>query len=153
MAEISTGLVMWRLHHQVLEFFLVHPGGPFYVKKNEGVWSIPKGVPEKGEDLLAAAQREFFEETGIQPQPPFQELGHIRQKSGKIVHAWSFRGEWDPASGIISNTFELEWPPRSGKRIAVPEIDRAEWMTLEAAVKMINPAQVPLLEQVKSNVR
>jgi predicted NUDIX family NTP pyrophosphohydrolase len=150
MPEFSTGLLMCRKRNDVLEYFLVHPGGPFYVKKNEGVWSIPKGIPEAGEDLLIGAQREFFEETGIQSQPPFHALQPVKLKSGKKVHAWTFLGEWDPADGITSNTFELEWPPRSGKRIAVPEVDRAEWMTFNEAIKMINPAQIPLLENARA---
>ena len=150
MPALSTGLLMCRKRNDVVEYFLVHPGGPFYAKKNEGAWSIPKGLVEEGEDLLVAARREFFEETGIQSQPPFHELGHLKLKSGKIVHAWSFSGEWDPAHGITSNTFELEWPPRSGKRISVPEVDRAEWMTFDQATRMINPAQIPFLERAKA---
>lgn len=140
---------MFRKRDSALEFFLVHPGGPFYAKKNEGVWSIPKGLPEENEDLLAAAQREFFEETGLTATPPFYALGTARQKSGKIIHAWSFAGDWDPAQGIQCNTFDLEWPPRSGKFIKIPEVDRAEWMTFEKASAMINPGQIPFLERVK----
>lgn len=145
MAGISAGLLMCRDRHGLREFFLVHPGGPFFAKKNEGVWSIPKGIPEKGEDLLEAAKREFFEETGIAPVPPFYSLGSIRQKGGKVVHAWCFAGEWSPDTGITCNTFPLEWPPRSGKYIDIPEVDRAGWMDYDKAAVMINPAQVPLL--------
>lgn len=149
MPPIAAGLLMFRKRDSALEFFLVHPGGPFYAKKNEGVWSIPKGIPEENEDLLVAAQREFFEETGLRATPPFHALGTARQKSGKIIHAWSFAGDWDPAQGIQCNTFDLEWPPRSGKFIKVPEVDRAEWMTFEKAISMINPGQISFLERVK----
>lgn len=149
MPELSAGLLMYRKKNDTTEYFLVHPGGPFFAKKNAGAWSIPKGVPEKDEDLLVAAQREFFEETGITPQGPFQSLGFAKQKSGKLVHAWLFRGDWDPAQGIVCNTFELQWPPRSGKYIQVPEVDRAEWMTFDHAVTMINPGQIPLLERAR----
>lgn len=149
MANIAAGLLMYRKKKGELEFFLVHPGGPFYVKKNEGVWSIPKGQPEDGEDLLQTAQREFFEETGIKPSPPFQPLGSVKLKSGKIVHAWAFRGDWNPDQGIISNIFKIEWPPASKKFIDIPEVDRAEWMTLDKAVKMIHPVQVPFLRKAK----
>ena len=149
MAIVAAGLLMYRKKNNKLEFFLVHPGGPFYVKKNEGVWSIPKGLPENNEDLLQTGQREFFEETGIQPKAPFHPLGSVKQKSGKIVHAWAFEGEWDPVQGIVSNIFKIEWPPRSKKFIDIPEVDRAEWMTYDQAVKMIHPHQLPFLTKVK----
>ncbi|HYG17766.1 MAG TPA: NUDIX domain-containing protein [Ohtaekwangia sp.] len=147
MRAISAGLLMCRLHHGVREYFLVHPGGPFFARKNEGVWSIPKGIPEKNEDLLEAAKREFFEETGITPVPPFYSLGTAQQKGGKLVHAWCFTGEWEPETGITCNTFPLEWPPRSGKYRDVPEVDKAEWMARDKAVLMINPAQIPFLSR------
>jgi predicted NUDIX family NTP pyrophosphohydrolase len=148
MQNISTGLLMYRRQKDnTLEFFLVHPGGPFYVNKNEGVWSIPKGIPNENEDLLAAAQREFKEETGIRPSGPFVPLDSIKQKAGKIVHAWMFAGEWNASDGIICNTFKLEWPPRSGKFQEYPEQDRAEWMDYVTAVKHINPAQVAFLDK------
>ncbi|RAW01409.1 NUDIX domain-containing protein [Pseudochryseolinea flava] len=147
MPELSAGLVMCRKVNGALEFFLVHPGGPFYAKKNEGVWSIPKGMPDNGEALLDAALREFEEETGIVPHKPFKALKPVRMKSGKVVHAWTFLGKWDPAAGIVCNTFELEWPPHSGKKINVPENDRAGWFSLEKAKEMIRPAQIPLLEE------
>jgi len=140
---------MCRLAKSEIEFFLVHPGGPYYVKKNEGVWSIPKGEPEKDEALLRTAQREFFEETGIQPTDPFHELGTITQKSGKVVHAWSFVGAWNPADGIISNIFKIEWPPSSKKFIDIPEVDRAEWMPFDKASSMIHPQQRPFLSRAK----
>lgn len=149
MANIAAGLLMYRKKKGELEFFLVHPGGPFYVKKNDGVWSIPKGQPEDGEDLLQTAQREFFEETGIKPSPPFQPLGSVKLKSGKIVHAWAFKGDWNLDQGIISNIFKIEWPPASKKFIDIPEVDRAEWMTFDKAVRLIHPVQVPLLSKAK----
>lgn len=149
MATIAAGLLMCRTADDELQFFLVHPGGPFYVKKNEGVWSIPKGLPEDNEDILETAQREFFEETGIKPKGPYYPLGTVKQKSGKIVHAWAFRGEWTSDQGIMSNIFKIEWPPRSKKFIDVPEVDRAEWMPYDQACKMIHPHQVPFLTKAK----
>jgi predicted NUDIX family NTP pyrophosphohydrolase len=146
----SAGLLMCRLNDGVREFFLVHPGGPFYKNRDKGVWSIPKGLPEQGEEFLSTAQREFFEETGIRPEPPFYELGTIKQKSGKVVHAWTFEGAWDPATGIHCNTFPVEWPPRSGKTMTFPEVDKARWMDFDEAAKMILPAQRPFLERGKA---
>jgi predicted NUDIX family NTP pyrophosphohydrolase len=143
----SAGLLMCRMTPNGLEYFLVHPGGPFYVKKNEGVWSIPKGVPNDDEEMLDTARREFLEETGIAPTPPFHSMGTTKNKSGKIIHAWTFEGTWDPSKGITCNTFSLEWPPKSKKFIDVPENDRAEWMPLEKARRMINPAQIVFLER------
>jgi predicted NUDIX family NTP pyrophosphohydrolase len=149
MPKIAAGLLMCQMQKNELQFFLVHPGGPFYVKKNEGVWSIPKGEPETDEEILKTAQREFFEETGLQPSGPFHELGTITQKSGKVVHAWSFLGTWNPADGIVSNIFKIEWPPSSKKFIAVPEVDRAEWMTFDQASQMIHPQQRPFLTRAR----
>jgi predicted NUDIX family NTP pyrophosphohydrolase len=149
MAVLSAGLVMCRFRGKELQFFLVHPGGPLYAKKNDGVWSIPKGIPDEQEDLLLAAQREFTEETGLDPVPPFHSLGTVKLKSGKVIHAWAFFGEWKESAGIKSNYFDFEWPPRSGKKISIPEADRGEWMTMEKAKAMINPNQIPLLERAK----
>lgn len=132
-----------------LQYFLVHPGGPFYAKKNEGVWSIPKGLPENNEELLDTAQREFYEETGIKPTPPFHALGTAKLKSGKVIHAWCFEGEWDPKQYIISNIFNIEWPPASKKFVDFPEVDRAEWMTYDQAIKMIHPHQVSFLTKAR----
>ena len=141
----SAGLLLYRLTCKTPEFFLVHPGGPFFSKKNEGVWSIPKGIPEEDEQLMDTAQREFFEETGITPIPPYHSLGTIKQKSGKVVHAWTFIGGWDPSDGIVSNMCQVEWPPRSKKMIDIPEIDRADWVDLTTARQLINVAQIPFL--------
>ena len=150
MPVLTAGLLMCRKTKDELEFFLVHPGGPFYAKKNEGVWSIPKGIADPNEKLEDAAEREFFEETGIKPHPPYFPLVSVKMKSGKIIHAWSFFGEWDETQPIVSNTFDLEWPPKSRKFVATPEVDRAEWMTFEKASRMINPNQLPFLERARS---
>jgi predicted NUDIX family NTP pyrophosphohydrolase len=148
-ANVAAGLLMCRWSNEELEYFLVHPGGPFFKNKDLGVWSIPKGLPEKDEDLLTTAQREFNEETGLTAAPPYYPLEVIKQKGGKIVHAWAFEGEWDPASGITCNSFKVEWPPKSGKFLEFPEQDSAAWMNYEQASKHINPGQLPFLKQAK----
>ena len=127
---------------------LVHPGGPFWARRDEGAWSIPKGEYDTSEDALVAARREFEEELGTAaPEGSVEDLGEIRQKGGKRVRAFALEGDLD-ATEITSNTFELEWPPRSGRMISVPEVDRAEWFTLGEAGKKINPAQAELLERL-----
>jgi len=155
MPNVAAGLLMFRKRNDKLEFFLVHPGGPFYATKKEGVWSMPKGIPEKEEELLQTAQREFFEETGIKPHGPFHPLGSTKLKSGKIVHAWAFEGEWDPATGITSNFIKIAWPPSSKKFMDILEVDKAEWVTLDKALKMIHPAQAAFLAEAEKlfNVR
>jgi predicted NUDIX family NTP pyrophosphohydrolase len=145
MLQQSAGLLMYRKLNDELEFFLVHPGGPFWSKKNEGAWSIPKGLAESNEELLNAATREFKEETGIDPTGPYHVLGSVKLKSGKIIHAWAFAGEWNPSQGITSNHIQIEWPPRSKKFISIPEADKGEWMSFEKASVMINAGQHPLL--------
>ncbi|HYF68344.1 MAG TPA: NUDIX domain-containing protein [Ohtaekwangia sp.] len=150
----SAGLLMCRLVNDEIQYFLIHPGGPYYTRKNEGVWSIPKGLPEENEketDLLVTAQREFFEETGIAPSGTFYDLGTSKTKAGKIIHAWSFLGSWNEHDGIKSNTFELEWPPRSGRKIQVPEADRGAWVTYHDACKLINVNQVCFLDRAKQH--
>jgi len=142
---------MYRRVAGTLQFLLVHPGGPFWKNKDAGAWSIPKGEVEETEDPFSAARREFEEELGIQPVGNFRELQSIKQKSGKIVHAWGFEGDCDPTR-IKSNTFTIEWPPRSGKMTAFPEVDRAEFFGLEEARMKINPAQIPFLEEVVRSV-
>jgi predicted NUDIX family NTP pyrophosphohydrolase len=149
MPQQSAGLLMYRTLNNQPEFFLVHPGGPYWVKKNEGAWSIPKGLTESAEDPLDAAMREFKEETGIKPTGPFHSLGSVKLKSGKIIYAWAFAGEWDPKQGITSNHIQVEWPPRSKKFISIPEADKAEWMSFETASVMINTGQLPLLDRVR----
>ncbi len=147
MPRISAGLLMYRTTPGGLEVFLVHPGGPYFKNKDHGSWTIPKGEPEPEEDLLAAAQREFREETGLLPSGPFLPLTAIKQAGGKVVQAWAFAGDCDPQA-IVSNTFSLEWPPKSGRLAEFPEIDRAEFFDLEAARLKINPAQRPLLDEL-----
>ena len=146
--KISAGLLMYRMREGQLEVFLAHPGGPLFKNKDEGHWSIPKGEIEPGEDLLAAAIREFEEETGLEPRGDFIELGAIQQKGGKIVHAWAFPGEWDEARLLQSNTFELEWPPRSGKIQRFPEIDRAGFFSIPQARQKLKEAQHPFLDRL-----
>jgi len=143
----SAGLVIYRVRDNELEFLLVHPGGPLWQNKDAGIWSIPKGEIHPGEDGLEAAKREFEEELGVQAQGAFVKLTPITQKSGKIVHAWGFAGDCDP-SQIRSNTFSMEWPPRSGRTGTFPEVDRAAFFNLEQAKGRINPAQVALLEEL-----
>ncbi len=150
--QLSAGLLMYRIRESSLEVFLVHPGGPYFARKDDGYWSIPKGLVEGEEDLLEAAQREFEEETGIQPAGPFIPLGSVKQRSGKVVHAWAFRGDWDSAQGLRSNTFQIEWPPRSGKRRTFPEIDRASFFSpADAAVKM-HAEQAEFLDRLKGEL-
>lgn len=138
---------MYRTEDDELEFLLVHPGGPYFAKKDEGVWSIPKGEPDTNEDLLVTAQREFQEETSVDPTGPFIPLKPIKQKGGKIVHAWAFEGDCDP-SAIKSNNFKMEWPPKSGQQTEFPEVDRAEFFDVEVAKQKINPAQIGLLDEL-----
>src|SRR5687767_12795235 len=126
MPKLSAGLLMFRRRQGVIEVFLVHPGGPFWAKKDLGAWTLPKGEYTESEDPLDAAKREFEEETGIQPNGEFIPLGQIRQTGGKIASAWAFEGDCDP-SKIRSNLFSMEWPPRSGRMQEFPEIDRGEW--------------------------
>lgn len=130
-----------------LEVFLVHPGGPFWRNKDLGAWVIPRGNIESGEDLLPAAIREFMEETGVQPHEPYTSLGEIRHRSGKIVHAWAFAGTCEPKS-IKSNTFEIEWPPKSGKVAQFPEVDRADFFDIVQAKQKILPAEEPFLSRL-----
>jgi predicted NUDIX family NTP pyrophosphohydrolase len=141
----SAGLLMYRKHKDEVEVFLVHPGGPFWAKKDRGAWTIPKGEYEADEEPHAAARREFKEETGFGVTGIFVELGSIRQKSGKIVVAWAVEGDCDPAQ-LTSNTCEIEWPPRSGKRLEIPEIDRGSWFSVNDARTYIRPEQIPFLE-------
>lgn len=140
MPVVSAGLVLFRRRPGGLEVLLVHPGGPYYDKKDQGVWSIPKGEVEPGEDLLATAQREFFEETGFRPQGPYLPLGGVKYRNHKIVHAWAFEGDCSPEE-MVSGAFDLEWPPHSGVVREFPEADRAAFFSLPAAREAIMPAQ------------
>lgn len=131
-----------------IEVLLAHPGGPLFAKKDDGHWTVPKGEYADDEDALEAARREFNEETGLTSSPPFIDLGEIKQKGGKLVRAWAFEGDCDPAT-IVSNTFEMEWPPKSGKRQSFPEVDRCAFFTLAQARDKIKPSQVPLLDALE----
>ena len=144
MAKQSAGLMMFRRAGGVLEVLLAHPGGPFWQSRDDGAWTIPKGGIHSGEAPLESAMREFKEETGFDPVPPFIPLGHVIQRSGKIVHAWAFEGDCDP-SLLVSMETAAEWPPGSGVRITIPEIDRAEFFTIERATAALNPAQAALV--------
>ncbi len=128
--------------------FLAHPGGPFWRNRDAGSWTIPKGVPEPGEDDLAAACREFEEETGVYPVGPFVALGAVRQKAGKLVHAWAWEGDADPAR-VTSNTMKTEWPRGSGRWITFPEVDRCAWFDPRVAREKINPAQAELIDRLE----
>ena len=147
MPKPSAGLLLYRRSAGALELFLVHPGGPFWAKKDLGAWSIPKGELEPDEDPLAAACRETTEETGYVARPPFVALAPVRQKSGKVVHAWLAEASDFDAAAIQSNTFELEWPPRSGRTATFPEVDRAGWFSADEARARILPGQLPLVEE------
>lgn len=148
MSKISAGVIMYRFRDGKLQVLLVHPGGPFWKNKDDGAWTIPKGEAASSEELLATALREFTEETGLVPRPPYTPLSPVRQRAGKLVHAWAFEGDCDP-SAIRSNTFELEWPPHSGKLVEFPEVDRAEFFDLAAARIKINPSQAKLLDELE----
>ena len=134
-----------------LEFFLAHPGGPFWANREEGAWTIPKGGVEAGEEILAAALREFREETGITATGPYISLGSIRQRAGKVVHAWAWEGDADPST-IVSNTMTTEWPRGSGRSITYPEVDRCEWFSASAARGKINAAQGELLTRLEQTL-
>lgn len=148
--RVSAGVLLYRRRDGRLEVLLAHPGGPFFERRDLGEWSIPKGEPDADEALEAAAQREFQEETGhAVPGGPRLELSTITQKGGKVVHAWAVEGDLDPASAR-SVTFELEWPPRSGRRASFPEVDRVEWFSLGEARRRIKATQIPLLDRLEA---
>ena len=148
MSSVSAGLLLYRVNDGKLQVLLAHPGGPFFKNKEEGAWTIPKGEIEPGEDLLEAAKREFEEETGVTPTGPFTALTPIQQKGGKIVHAWAFKGDCDPCA-IVSNKFSIEWPPRSGRLMDFPEIDRAEFYDVAVASRKIKAAQTALIDELQ----
>ncbi len=148
MPRRSAGLLVHRERSGEREVLLVHPGGPMWAKRDAGAWSIPKGEYDSSEDPLAAAKREFEEELGTAaPDGPVKDLGEIKQKSGKIVSAWAVAGDLD-VTEITSNTVEVQWPPRSGKMLEIPEVDRAEWFAIHEAREKINPAQAELLDRL-----
>jgi predicted NUDIX family NTP pyrophosphohydrolase len=148
MAKISAGLVLYRRRAGGIEIFLVHPGGPFWAKKDAGAWSIPKGEAAPGEDLLVRARTEFAEETGFTAEGEFRPLVPVKQAGGKTVHAWAVEGDCD-AGAIRSNSFTMEWPPRSGQMREFPEVDRAGWFTLAAAREKIIAGQIGLLNELE----
>ncbi|MEO6722781.1 MAG: NUDIX domain-containing protein [Ferruginibacter sp.] len=147
----SAGILLYRLSGKTPEFFLVHPGGPFWKNKDAGAWSVPKGEFTDDEDPLEAAKREFEEETGMKCTGKFIALDAIKQKSGKIVLAWALEKDIDPTL-IKSNTFKLEWPPKSGNMLDVPEIDKGGWFSLNEATQKINPSQAAFLDQLISKL-
>ena len=151
MPKQSAGLLVYRLRDKSLEVFLVHPGGPFWAKKDAGAWSIPKGEFAPDEDALSAAQREFTEETGIVLNGPFAALGTVRQSSGKTIYAFVTEADIDPAK-IVSNTFRMEWPPRSGQFAEFPEVDRAAWFPIEMAAEKMNQGQLELLARLRATL-
>jgi predicted NUDIX family NTP pyrophosphohydrolase len=147
MAKRSAGLLMYRLRNHDLEVFLVHPGGPFWAKKDMGAWSISKGEYVDGEDPLEAAKREFQEETGFAAQGTFLELGTVQQSGGKFVVAWAFEGDCDPGE-LVSNRCQIEWPPRSGRMLEIPEVDRGGWFSIAGARERILKSQAPFLDRL-----
>lgn len=153
MPKRSAGLVMFTFKEDKLKVLLVHPGGPFFTKKDNGYWGIPKGLIENNENILDAAIREFEEETGIKPDGEYISLGEIKQNSGKIVHAWAIEVKDDSLSNFNSNTFELEWPPGSGRKQNFPEVDKCEFFTLEDIEKKITPSQIPLINNLKAHLK
>lgn len=153
MPKRSAGLVMFTFKEDKLKILLVHPGGPFFTKKDNGYWGIPKGLIENNENILDAAIREFEEETGIKPDGKYIPLGEIKQNSGKFVHAWAIEVKDDSLSNFKSNTFELEWPPNSGKKQSFPEVDKCEFFTLDDLEKKITPSQIPLINNLKAHLK
>lgn len=151
MGKRSAGLLLYRKRESRLEVLLVHPGGPLWARRDEGAWSIPKGEVAQGEDSLAAARREFTEETGAAADGPTLALAPCRQRGGKIVEAWAIEGDFDPAL-LRSNAFSMEWPPRSGRRIEAPEVDRAAWFGIEEARRRILDGQVSLLDELEQRL-
>jgi predicted NUDIX family NTP pyrophosphohydrolase len=148
----SAGILLWRRRNHRLEVLLAHQGGPYWVNKDLGHWTIPKGEVEEGEELVAVARREFAEETGHQlPDTPLVELGEVRQKSGKLVLAWAAEGDLDAATAV-SNTYQTEWPPGSGRLETFPEIDRVEWFKLSKARRKLKAAQVPFLDRLQTAI-
>ncbi|HET6762531.1 MAG TPA: NUDIX domain-containing protein [Longimicrobiaceae bacterium] len=148
-ANVSAGMLLFRRTGRELEVFLAHPGGPFWARRDEGAWTLPKGMVEEGEDALAAACREFQEETGIVPVEPFVPLGSIRQKAGKVVHAWAWEGDAD-ADAIVSNWSRTEWPRGSGRMVEFPEVDRCAWMPVAEARRRMNAAQAELVGRLEA---
>lgn len=148
MRNISAGLILFRRNNRGVEVLLAHPGGPFWKNRDEGAWTIPKGLLEPGEETLEGAKREFREETGLEPNGPYIELGSIRQKAGKVVHAWAMEGDAD-VSTLKSNIARLEWPRGSGRFINYPEVDRCDWFTPDEARRVMIQAQAELVTRLE----
>ena len=148
-ASVSAGLLLFRRAPHGLELFLAHPGGPFWVGRDAGAWTIPKGMADPGEDLLDAARREFEEETGVRAEGPFIPLGSIRQKAGKRVHAWAWEGDAD-ATRVTSNVMRTEWPRGSGRWLTYPEVDRCGWFDAATAREKLLPAQAELVDRLEA---
>jgi predicted NUDIX family NTP pyrophosphohydrolase len=142
---------MYRTRDSETEVFLIHPGGPYFAKKDQGVWGIPKGEYDPTEEPLTAAIREFSEETGFTATPPFLALGGLRQRNRKLVTAWAFAGDYDPAD-LVSNTCEIDWPPRSGRKLVIPEVDAGRWFSLAEAREYMRPDQHELLDRLPAAV-
>lgn len=151
MPKKSAGILAYRFHDGRLQVFLVHPGGPFWAKKDAGAWTVPKGEFDD-EDPLAAAKREFLEETGVSIAGEFIPLAPVTQKNGKVVHAWAVEADLDPTQ-IKSNTFEIEWPPKSRKLREFPEVDKAAWVSPEVGMEKINPAQAGFIRELKEKLK
>jgi predicted NUDIX family NTP pyrophosphohydrolase len=147
----SAGILLYRFRDGRLEVLLAHPGGPFWARRDAGAWTIPKGEVAQGEEPLSAARREFEEETGYRPPGPFVALTPVRQRSGKRVQAWASPGDFDPRR-LRSSTFEMEWPPRSGRTAEFPEVDRAAFFSLDEAREKLNPAQTAWLDELRSKL-
>ncbi|MGE5437384.1 MAG: NUDIX domain-containing protein [Syntrophothermus sp.] len=153
MPQISAGLLLYNKIDDNVKVFLIHPGGPFFAKKDEEHWGIPKGLVDEGEDLLAAAKREFFEECGVKPEGKFIPLGTIQQKNNKIVHCWGVKTDYKDNSFFNCTSFvRMELPAKSGKYISFPEVDKGDFFNLETAKKKIIPAQLPLLERLEEHI-
>jgi predicted NUDIX family NTP pyrophosphohydrolase len=150
--KTSAGILLYQIRNNRLEVFVAHPGGPYLKNKDEGVWSIPKGEVEAEEDLLSTAVREFSEETGISLSGDFIPLGYVKQRGGKTVYAWACQYHEKEVPRITSNECEIEWPPRSGKKIKIPEIDRAEFFDADTAREKINPAQAEFIDRLKKHL-
>ena len=151
MPAISAGLLLYRRRETGPEVFLVHPGGPYWARKDGGAWSVPKGLVAPGEAELACARREFREETGVRLEGAMIPLGPFKQPSGKIIEAWALEGDCDPAT-IRSNEFEMEWPPRSGRKAKFPEVDRAGWFEPELALVKANKGQLPIIAALRDRL-
>jgi predicted NUDIX family NTP pyrophosphohydrolase len=152
MPRLSAGLLMYRFRNGRMQVFLAHPGGPFFARKDDGFWTIPRGEPDADEDLLEAAIREFREETGLNPTGPYIPLKPVKQKGGKLVHAWAFEGDYEEGKPIFSNTFTIEWPPRSGRQVEFPEMDRAEFFDVPTAKRKVKAAQAGFIVELEGLV-